>query len=298
MNLRAHRSYVLDVRIRWHRAVGGVALAIAAAASLGGTAPESSAQAPAGKVEETTISSKLNPKPRRVWVYTPPGYSASAAADYDLLVVFDGREYLEDIALPAMLDTLLARGEAGPFVAVLIDNNRGTERLADLGNRAQFADFVAGDLVEWARRNRQATRDPHRTFVTGSSAGGLAAAYLALRHPEVFGNALSQSGAFWRGNEASNDPPYEWLTSQVASQPKRDVRFLLEVGTLESRGALGGAAPSILDANRHLHDALRVKGYAVTYAEVPDAGHGPEFWRDRLPAAIAAIAKPAKSGPS
>jgi enterochelin esterase-like enzyme len=270
----------------------GIVAGIAVSVSAIGVPPESSSKVLAGKVEETAIPSKLYPKPRRVWVYTPPGYSAGATADYDLLVVFDGEEYLEDITLPAMLDALYARGEAGPFVAVLIDNSRGVERLEDLGNRAQFADFVAGDVVEWARRNWKATSDPHRTFVTGSSAGGLAAAYLALRHPEIFGNALSQSGAFWRGNEASNDPPYEWLTSQVASQPKRDVRFLLEVGALETRGALGGAAPSILDANRHLRDALRAKGYAVTYAEVPDAGHGPEFWRDRLPAAIATLAKP------
>jgi enterochelin esterase-like enzyme len=271
--------------------VAGIALSMGAI----GAPTESTAQVPAGKVEETKIPSKLYPKPRRVWVYTPPGYAANASADYDLLVVFDGEEYLEDIALPAMLDALSARGEAGPFVAVLIDNSRGAERLEDLANRAQFADFVAGDLVKWARQNWKATSDPHRTFVTGSSAGGLAAAYLALRHPEVFGNALSQSGAFWRGNEASNDPPYEWLTSQVAAGPKRDVRILLEVGALETKGTLGGAAPSILDANRHLRDALRAKGYAVTYAEVPDAGHGPEFWRERLPAAIATLSKPAKT---
>jgi len=273
----------------------GIVVGVALSASAIGAPPESSAKTPAGNVQEATVPGKLYPQPRRVWVYTPPGYSASAAADYDLLVVFDGSEYLQDIALPAMLDALYARGEAGPFVAVLIDNGGGAERIADLGNCAQFADFVAGEVVDWARRKWKATRDPRRTFVTGSSAGGLAAAYLGLRHPEVFGNVLSQSGAFWRGNEASNDPPYEWLAGQVASGPRRDVRFLLEVGTLESRGALGGAAPSILDANRHLRDALRAKNYAVTYSEVPDAGHGPEFWRERLPAAIATLAKPAKS---
>lgn len=275
--------------MKMQRVVAGLALALMGAASSGQTA------VPAGRVEDTTIPSKLYPQPRRVWVYTPPGFAAGAAADYDLLVAFDGSEYLEDIPLPAILDTLLARGEAGPFVAVLIDNGSRAERIADLGNSAKFADFVAADVVEWARRNRKATRDPHRTFVTGSSAGGLASAYLGIRHPEVFGNVLSQSGAFWRGNEASNDPPYEWLTGQVASRPKGDVRFLLEVGARETRGALGGAAPSILEANRHLRDALSAKGYSVVYAEVPNGQHAPEFWKERLPAAIATLAKPAKS---
>jgi enterochelin esterase-like enzyme len=127
--------------------------------------------------------------------------------------------------------------------------------------------------------------------VTGSSAGGLAAAYVAWKRPDLFGNVLSQSGAFWRGNEGSNDPPYEWLTGQYAAAPKRDIRFVLEVGALESQGALGGAAPSILEANRRLRDALRKKGYDVTYAEVPNGRHTPESWRERLPDAIAALAR-------
>jgi pimeloyl-ACP methyl ester carboxylesterase len=43
--------------------------------------------------------------------------------------------------------------------------------------------------------------DPRRVIVTGSSAGGLAAAYVALMRPDLFGNVLSRSGAFWRGAE-------------------------------------------------------------------------------------------------
>jgi len=130
--------------------------------------------------------------------------------------------------------------------------------------------------------------------VTGSSAGGLAAAHAAFRHPEVFGNVLSQSGAFWRGNEGTNGEPYEWLTSRYAEAPRRDVRFVLEVGARETARALGGAAPSILESNRRLRDVLVAKGYPVAYAEVPDAGHGPEFWKLRLPEAIAALARPAR----
>jgi enterochelin esterase-like enzyme len=242
----------------------------------------------AGRVEEYAIPSRQYRRDRRLWMYTPPGYSP-AAAGYDLLVVFDGGEYLNDIPLPMILDALLADGKAPPFVAVLIDNGTSTARLDDLANRAGFAAFLADEVIPWVRLHWNVAHDPRRTIVAGSSAGGLGAAYVAFKRPDLFGSVLSQSGAFWRGNEGSNEAPYEWLTSQYAASPRKDIRFLLEVGSRESRGALGGAAPSILEANRRLRDALTKKGYAVIYAEVPDGDHAPTFWRQRLPAALAAL---------
>jgi enterochelin esterase family protein len=268
--------------------------ALAAYAGAGTASVEAQPSRPAGRIEEQRIASRVLGRERRVWVYTPPGY-AGTKSDHDLLIVFDGEEYLSDIPLPTILDTLLAERKAPAFVAVLIDDESGAARLDDLGNRSKFADFLAGELIDWVRARWRVTRDPSRTIVAGSSAGGLAAAYAAFRHPEVFGNVISQSGAFWRGNEASNEPPWEWLTSQYASAPKKNVRFYLDVGTTESRGALGGAAPSILEANRRLRDVLRKKGYELSYAEVPEGAHSPEFWRLTLPAAIATLAsKPAR----
>lgn len=248
--------------------------------------------APAGKVVERAVESRVYGRSRRIWVYTPPGYDASARA-CDLLIAFDGEEYVEDFRLPAMLDGLLAEGKAPPFVAVLIDDATGAARLDDLANRARFADFLGDEVVPWVRAGWNVTRDPRRTIVTGSSAGGLAAAFVAFRRPELFGNVLSQSGAFWRGAEASNEPPYEWLTEQYAAAGKKEIRFVLEVGSLESKGALGGTAPSILAANRRLRDALLKKGYDVAYREVADGTHSPESWRKELPAAIARLARPA-----
>jgi len=268
-----------------------VALSFAALASLaaGGTASNRAQPSrAAGRIDEHRIASRVLGRERRVWVYTPPGYTSKS--DYDLLIAFDGEEYLSAIALPTMLDTLLEERKAPAFVAVLIDNESGAARLDDLGNRSKFADFLAGELLDWVRARWRVTRDPSRTIVAGSSAGGLAAAYAAFRHPEVFGNVISQSGAFWRGNEASNEAPWEWLTSQYASGPKKNVRFYLDVGAMESRGALGGAAPSILEANRRLRDVLRKKGYELAYVEVPEGTHSPESWRLRLPAAIATLA--------
>jgi enterochelin esterase family protein len=122
------------------------------------------------------------------------------------------------------------------------------------------------------------------------SAGGLGAAYVAMKYPRLFGNVLSQSGAYWRGNEASDDPPYEWLTQQFAASPRLDLKFFIDVGTRETVGALGGMAPPLLDANRRLYSVLKAKGYSVEYFEVPDGQHSPATWRQRLPLGIVALA--------
>jgi enterochelin esterase family protein len=119
-------------------------------------------------------------------------------------------------------------------------------------------------------------------ILTGSSAGGLASAFVAFRRPDLFGNVWSQSGAFWRGAEASNSAPYEWLTAQVAAKPKVDVVFVLDVGELEDHATLGGSGPNFRDANRRMRDALRAKGYAVTYTEVSGGMHAPQYWMTRL----------------
>jgi enterochelin esterase family protein len=227
---------------------------------------------------------------RRIWVYTPPGYDADSGSDFDLLVAFDGGEYLSDIPLPMMLDTLSAAGRIAPTVAVLVDDSTSAARLADLANHERFVKFIGDELVPWTREHFKVSHDPHRATLTGSSAGGLASAFIALRRPDLFGNVLSQSGAFWRGAEGSNGAPFEWLTGEFAARPKAEVRLLLEVGSTENHGAIGGTAPSILGANRHLRDALRAKGYPVLYTEIPGGRHEPTTWAARLPIALAALA--------
>src|SRR5262249_244923 len=167
----------------------------------------------AGSVSEYTVPSKPYGRDRKVWVSTPPGYRAVRDSGCSLVCVFDAREYIQDFRLAAMLDSLTAAKAISPSVALLIDDASGAERLADLGNQPKFVTFVCDELMPWLRSKWRVTHDPARTIVTGSSAGGLASAYLAFQRPELFGNVLSQSGAFWRGNRGSNDAPCERAAS-------------------------------------------------------------------------------------
>ena len=269
--------------------IRGILLAVAI---VGTAATRPRLHEPVGSVAEFNVDSKAYGRARHVWVYTPPDYPGACGEACSLVVAFDGGEYLSDIPLPKILDSLIAARRMPATVALLIDDASGAERLADLANQPRFVTLVADELLPWLRSHYRVTRDPARTIITGSSAGGLAAAYLALERPELFGNVLSQSGAFWRGSEGSNDEPYEWLTGRYSATPRRAIRFVLEVGSTESHGALGGAAPSILNANRRLRDVLRGKGYRVEYFEVPNGVHAPETWRTRLPVGLSLLAAP------
>ena len=270
--------------------LGGLVVVVAgmlvASAPIGGQPPARGK----GEIVEATIPSKIYAAGRHAWAYTPANYPASCAGGCNFIVAFDGAMYLGAMPIPETLDSLVAEGRIAPTVAVLVDNGAPPGRLQDLANSQRFASFVADELVPWAQAHYSVTHAPDHTIIVGASAGGLAAAYIAFKYPALFGNVLSQSGAFWRGNEGSNAPPYEWLTQQYATSPRAHIRFFLDVGSKETVGALNGAAPSLLDANRRLRDVLRAKGYSIEYLEVPGGVHSFETWRGRLPIGISALA--------
>lgn len=246
-------------------------------------------QIAAGKLESFTVHDSSYRREREIWVYTPPGYDPGRSTPYPLIVAFDGEEYRYEMPLPALLDTLLATGRAPAFVALLVDDSEGAVRIADLGNSSRMARFLGDQLVPWLQKGWHVTHDPRKVIVTGSSAGGLGAAYMAFERPDIFGNVWSQSGAFWRGAEGSNEPPWEWLTKQVTASAKKEIRFLIDVGEMENHPTLGGSGPNFRDANRRFRDALKSKGYDVTYTEVPGGNHAPQWWRPRLVEGIIAL---------
>jgi enterochelin esterase family protein len=217
-----------------------------------------------------------------------------------LLILFDGEDLSDDGQYRVTtLNNLIAASRIPPTVAVFVDNI-SRRRLVDLVASDEFADFMAKELVPWIRSHYNVTKDPKQTVITGYSAGGLASAYVALRHPEVFGNVLSQSGAFWwsfehnggicgsrcpdsggRGGDGSRDATTEGniMVKQFLASPKLPLRFYLAVGTFEYDRNGGGG--EILEGTRDLRDVLLAKGYQVHYQQFV-GGHDGLSWRGTL----------------
>jgi enterochelin esterase family protein len=242
---------------------------------------------PTGEIKPLKISSDILKKERAVSVYTPAGY-ATDKQPYGLLIVFDGWDYLRLIPLPTILDNLIASQKIMPLVAILIHNESQATRNRELGCDAIFTDFLAKELVPWARKNYRLSLNPKQTIVAGASLGGVSAAYCALRYPEVFGNVLSQSGAFWHypgwpGKEAAVNET-GWLARQFEAQRKLPIRFYLEAGLFETDLPL-----TILTENRRMRDVLKAKGYELTYSEFA-GGHDYVYWRGSVADGLIALA--------
>ncbi len=245
---------------------------------------------PASTPAEAKIVSALLHEERHVVVYAPPGYDPKRAQPYGVVVFFDGEwfgNWTEAIIqAPTTLDNLLAQKRIPPVVAVLVDNQGTRDR--DLAQSEPFADFLARELVPWLRRAYHVSAAPKDVVLAGSSLGGVAALFAALRHPEAFGNVLSQSGAFfiapggW-GPDALSDQSSTALAEKVVSLPRRPVRVWMEVGAFEPATLLGG--------NHHLRDVLRAKGYAVGYREY-HGGHDYACWRGSLADGLMALLNP------
>jgi enterochelin esterase family protein len=249
---------------------------------------------PKGTLVKQSVTSEILNEERPIGVYTPPGFKTSGET-YDLLIVFDGEGYGNNLdspePTPTILDNLLSKLKIPPVVAILVNNMNQAARSRDLLCSVPFEDFLAKELVPWAVKNFHTSGDSGRIVVAGSSYGGLSATCFALRHPEVFGNVLSQSGSFDYYPEAKQGSmdfsiESDWVAQKFAIGPRLPVRFFLGVGRLE-----GGPVRSILRENRRLRDVLVAKGNQVTYWEYTGS-HDALTWRDSLADGLIALIGP------
>lgn len=218
---------------------------------------------PKGKLVKYQLYSHLLNNRREVWVYTPAGYIRQQS-NCPLLIVFDGQAYTSQwLPIPIILDNLIAKGLIPPLVAVFVSSIDHSYRNRELPCYIPFAKFLAHELVPWAQKSYQTIKDPSKMIVAGASYGGLAASYAALKYPNVFGNVLSQSGAFWwKPKRIKQD---QWLTAQFKQLPKVPIRFYLDAGDQETDKYSNYS--SIIESNRNFRDALKSKGYTVYYDE-------------------------------
>lgn len=252
---------------------------------------------PRGTMREVLLKSKAMAEPRKIQVYVPADYNPAVA--HNLLLQFDGQNYAATdeqrpaeagwTPLPTILDHLIQQQKIGPTIAIFIHNqgNRSADLISD-----QMTDFVALELVPWARQNFHISTIPQHIVVSGPSRGGFAAANTAFRHANIIGAVLSQSGSFYyRLQEPDNWPIYPEFDGKLLQNYKnsayRNIHFYLDVGLYD----LGLAA---VGTNRQLRDVLELKGYRVEYYQY-NGGHAHLGWRHTIEKGLIALLGQAKT---
>ena len=198
-----------------------------------GTCSQSPAPPPnariAGNGRWRTISGIVGPgrRTRRIYVLLPEGYDRETSRRYPVLYVHDGETMADDsLAVRPTLDALVTANEveAAIVVGVGVSEHRDDEMKPPI--LQQYARFLV-DVVRPFIDSRFRTRcGRSSTMMLGYSLGGLAAFYLALWHPDVFGRTACMSTSFWWGGER----PRRDLRQYRGTLPER---LWVDVGTLE-----------------------------------------------------------------
>lgn len=135
---------------------------------------------------------------RKYWIYLPPDYDQSSAAAYPLILFLDGSSYLDYIPAHCILEKMISDEVILPCVAVFFNSPDGPQRSVEYNCNAQFTEFLVQDFMQILRVKHQLniTAAPNQSTVIGASYEGLAAFYLGLRRPDIFGHIIAQSPAF------------------------------------------------------------------------------------------------------
>lgn len=152
---------------------------------------------------------------RDLWFLPSPTNEASA-----LGVFLDGEHYLRDLDCVPIITGLMEDERIPPMSCLFISHCSSAARHADFTCNPRYAQFVACDVVAWARAKIGIREDGH--LLCGLSLSGLASAYTTLCHPEVFSKSLSQSGSFW------------WSEDRSLEMPRTGGQFWLSVGDQET----------------------------------------------------------------
>lgn len=159
---------------------------------------------------------KLNEKdafPRRLAVYTPPGYEENPKAKYPVLYLLHGSGGDEDAWLDLgrtvqILDNLIAEGKAKPMLVVMPNGvwfNQAAPGAAVnmfqptmMNSRSQSTAEVEEsfpDIISFVEKRFHVAKGAENRAVAGLSMGGRQSGMLALAHPKTFGYVGMFSGA-------------------------------------------------------------------------------------------------------
>ncbi len=233
-----------------------------------------------------------------VELYLPPGFETTSKS-YPVLFFHDGQD-LERMNFTDQLKTAYQKKYL-PFhiVAGVVAGDRmqeyGTgviEDYAGRGNRSvQHNDFILKELLPLLQRDYRAAEGNFKHSVAGFSLGGLAAIYLAWKHPAHFRCVGIFSGSLWWRSMPYDEhyPDANLIMHRLVdtSTKRSDLRLWFQAGTNdETSDRNKNGVIDAIDDTLFLIKILKNLGYTdeeVTYLEISEGRHEPATWAVAMP---------------
>ena len=223
-----------------------------------------------GRVERHRFESQVlrdnpwgDPTERELPVYLPPSGETEGKPLLVLLSGFTGSgwthferpRYLSDTQI-GRLDRLIRSGQAAEAVVVAPDGltTLGGSQYLNSSATGRYDDYLTTEVVPWAQER-------YRTGpvgVLGTSSGGFGALSLALRHPDVFEAAASDSGDMYFEYGYLPEFPAAWRAIRKAGGPPALLKKLFS-------GPVEGFGP-----RSPLAQGLEYMAYASCYSPADD----------------------------
>jgi len=260
---------------------------------------------PHGEVRMVLYESKATGVHRYLWVYTPPGYDASAAK-YPVLYLLHGNGetqsgWVANGRANIILDNLIADRRAEPMVVVMPHGH--PVQSASVGpfalvpadgepgmlNFRLFTRDLLQQIIPFVERSYRVHSDAEHRAIGGLSMGGFQSLEIGLAHPELFRYVLAYSGGFGslgpRAPEAADDTRSPWKELLANPAGTRKNLRLLFLGS-------GRAEIGMLGPGQQLVRRFQAQGVNARWSDYP-GGHVFSVWRNLLHESASLLFKPA-----
>ncbi len=233
-----------------------------------------------------------------VRLYLPPDFK-NTTKDYPVLFFHDGQDLEKMNFQKQLADAYQAKQLNFHIVAGIVAGDRmqeyGTgviEDYAGRGNRsAQHNDFILKELLPLLEQKYRAAEGAFKHSVAGFSLGGLAAVYLAWKHPSYFRCVGVFSGSLWWRSMPYNEqyPDANLIMHRLVdtSTKRPNLRLWFQAGTNdETSDRNQNGVIDAIDDTLFLIKILKNLGYTdeeVKYLEIEEGRHEPATWAVAMP---------------
>jgi enterochelin esterase-like enzyme len=251
---------------------------------------------PHGTMTTMWVPSTVMKTPRRMFVYTPPGYEGSTTR-YPVLYLLHGSGGDED-AWPTMgianviMDNLIAQGKAKPMIVVM--PNAYWNELASLdiagprtgpppgvgGSVQEFEPHekaIVNDLIPFVEKHFRVLASRENRAIAGLSMGSGIAVNVGVKRLDIFASVgVLSSGTFGRTADASTgaallDKISPGFLADPAAASKKLRLFFFSCGTEDTR----------IQSLTKVEEDLRSRQINFTFKRYPGA-HEWKVWRHSL----------------